>query len=187
MKEVYTIGYAGYESVQEMIEVAKSLNIGCLIDVRSTPYSTYHAEFNKEPLSKELQKAGILYRNYANEFGARQKDFINEEGFVDYEAFARSERFADGVRKVSKAIEMGYPVLLMCAEKDPKDCHRGILIGRELKKLGYSVKHVYKAEVETQEEMEARCVDSQMSMFDQEDPVERFYREQAKKISYRAE
>lgn len=188
MRQVYTIGYAGYESVREMIDVLKSLNIGCLIDVRSTPYSTYHADFNKEPLAKELRKEGILYRNYASEFGARQKDFVNGEGYVDYEAFARSERFAEGVRKVSKAIELGYAVVLMCAEKDPKDCHRGILIGREMKKAGFAVNHIlYPAEIETQEEMEARCVNSQISMFDTEDPVERFYREQAKKISYRAE
>lgn len=189
MKQVYTIGYAGYNSVKEMIDVAKSFHIGCLIDVRSTPYSTYHADFNKEPLAKELRKEGILYRNYANEFGARQKDFINEEGYVDFEAFAASERFSEGVRKVSKAIEMGYAVLLMCAEKDPKDCHRGILIGRELRKLGFEVKHIigYPPETETQEEMESRCVNSQISMFDPEDPVEKFYREQARKISYRAE
>lgn len=188
MKEIYTIGYAGYRSPEEMIDVLKKYNVTCLIDIRSVPYSTYHADFNKDALIKTLKKENIVYRHYAREFGARQKEFMTESKYVDFEAFAKSEQFIDGINKVTRAIELGYVVVLMCAEKDPKDCHRSILIGKEMKNYDFHVKHIiYPDQIETQEQMEERCIERQISMFDLSDPRETFYREQALKIAYRME
>ena len=187
MKEIYTIGYAGYRNSLEMIRILQQFHVKCLIDIRSIPYSTYRPEFNKDNLSELLKKEKILYRHYPKEFGARQTEFINSEGFVDFEAVARSERFKEGLAKVDQAIEKGYVIALMCAEKDPKDCHRSILIGRAMKENGYVVKHITPPrKIETQEELERRCAEKQISMFDTGDPIETFYREQARKIAFKS-
>lgn len=35
------------------------------------------------------------------------------------------------------------PIALMCAEADPLNCHRGLLISRELVRANISVKHIH--------------------------------------------
>ena len=67
------------------------------MDVRSSPYSSYYDAYNKENIEVALKKAGIYYRNYAREFGARQEnpDFYTN-GILDFRKFTNSQQFADG-------------------------------------------------------------------------------------------
>ena len=190
MRTVYTIGYSLFKSPDEMIDLLQTYGITCLIDVRSNPYSAYYADFNKEPLAAKLKQHNILYRNYAREFGARQTDpkYMNDEGQLDFDTFTQSEPFLDGVGKLISGIELGYTFVLMCAEQDPMECHRGIMIGKSLKELGFNVIHIVALKkTETQEELEVRGIGNQISMFDYDNPVERFYKEQGHKIAYRPE
>ena len=78
MKIVYTIGYTSFD-IQKFVEVLKKYKITCLIDVRSTPKSSYYKDFDDSNLLPLLKNNGILYRNYKEEFGARQdnKDFYS--------------------------------------------------------------------------------------------------------------
>ena len=71
--KVYTIGYSGFPEIDEFIAILQSFKINVLIDVRSSPYSSYYDAYNKENIEATLKKAGIYYRNYAREFGARQE------------------------------------------------------------------------------------------------------------------
>ena len=190
MKQIYTIGYSAFPKPEEMIDVIRYYSITCLVDVRSSPYSSYYVEFNREPLAARLKKAGILYRNYAREFGARQEDprYLTPDGYLDFGKFTQSEAFLDGVGKLTGGIDLGYVFVLMCADKDPMECHRGIMIGKALKDLGFEVKHILEGNhLETQEEMELRVVGNQISMFDGDDAIGRFYREQAEKIAYKVQ
>lgn len=187
MNEIYTIGYVSY-TLEEMIKVLRTFGISCLIDVRSSPYSAYYKQFDRDILSKELQDAGIIYRNYAYEFGARQEDprFYSEEGYLDFDLFTHSEQFNEGVEKVRKGMDLGYKIALMCAEKDPMTCHRAIMIGKNLKEQGFRVCHIlYPDQIETQEEMEQRAIGNQLSFFPEEERIADFYREQNRKIGYR--
>ena len=73
MKQIiYTIGYSGF-SIQNFTDVLRQHGIRLLVDVRSSPYSIRYTDFNKEILQSILHESGIYYRNYAEEFGARQK------------------------------------------------------------------------------------------------------------------
>lgn len=187
MKDIFTIGYVSYQP-EEMVKALLSFGINCLIDVRSSPYSAYYTQYNREAFSEELKKQGILYRNYAYEFGARQEDlrFFTKEGYLDFSKFTQSEQFQQGVQKIEKGIQMGYTFVLMCAEKDPMTCHRAIMIGKALKEQGYTVKHIlYPDQIETQQEMEQRGLGDQMSFFSDEQRIEEFYQAQNQKIGYR--
>ena len=171
MKTIYTIGYAMYRTPEEMIKDLRMFNVTCLVDVRSMPYSAIRPEFN-----------------YAKEFGARQEGdkFQNAEHAVDFDKFARTEEFLSGIQKLIRGTELGYVFVLMCAEKDPMECHRSILIGRHLKEIGFTVEHIREnARLENQEEMEIRAIGNQVSMFDDGNPIARFYREQGARIAYR--
>ena len=187
MMEIYTIGYVSY-TPEKMIKVLWAFGISCLIDVRSSPYSAYYKQFDRDILSKKLREAGIIYRNYAREFGARQEDlrFFSDEGYLDFDLFTRSEQFHEGVDKVRKGMKLGYTFALMCAEKDPMTCHRAIMIGKNLKEQGFRVRHIlYPDQIETQEEMEQRAIGNQLSFFPEE-RIADFYREQNRKIGYRS-
>lgn len=109
MKTIYTIGYAMYRTPEEMIKDLRMFNVTCLVDVRSMPYSAIRPEFNREALAESLKAAGILYRNYAKEFGARQEGdkFQNAEHAVDFDKFARTEEFLSGIQKLIRGTELG--------------------------------------------------------------------------------
>lgn len=144
MKEtVYTIGYAGF-SIENFIEAVQGCGVSVLVDVRSSPFSDHYPAYNRNELELTLQKYHILYRNYAQEFGARQTDrqYYNSQGYLDFEIFAQSEPFLGGVQKLEKGIEQGFCFALMCAEIDPIDCHRAILVARAFVDRGYQVIHL---------------------------------------------
>ncbi|MEN6595228.1 MAG: DUF488 domain-containing protein [Clostridiaceae bacterium] len=157
---IYTIGYSGFK-IESFIETIKSYSISLVVDVRSKPYSTYFSDFNKETIKEKLEKQGVYYRNYACEFGARQEDInFYEHTYMDFEKFAKSDQFLSGFSKLVKAMEANYSFVLMCAEKDPVNCHRAILVARAFYEQGYIVKHIMSnGSIITQHDIEIRLLE----------------------------
>ena len=120
MAKVFTIGYAGVQ-LPKFIEVLQQNGVTVLVDVRSTPKSRYFAAFNGTVLAKELARYNIYYVN-CREFGARQLD-------CKYATIAKSEAFQKTLKRLNNSDKT---VCLMCAEIDPINCHRFILVGRYL-------------------------------------------------------
>ena len=142
-KTLYTIGYSGF-SINNFISSLHWHGINVLIDVRSNPYSSLFSQFNKEQLNTVLTANSIYYRNYAKEFGAQQTDrsFYTPQGYLDFETFTDSDAFADGYRRIEDGLKQKYTFAFMCAEKDPIDCHRAIMISKTFKDNGYEVLHL---------------------------------------------
>lgn len=200
MNTVYTIGYTAFD-IQKFIDILKKYKISCLIDVRSTPKSSYYKDFDDSNLMPLLKSNGIIYRNYKEEFGARQenKEFYNSKGFLDFNAFSQSKQFNEGIDKIKKAQDMGYTICLMCAEKDPINCHRAILIARNLDRKGFDVKHILATEDLCKQRniderlLEKYCPDRfQMSLFNDnnltdEESIEKAYRLKNEEIGFRME
>ncbi|MBQ2017726.1 MAG: DUF488 domain-containing protein, partial [Alphaproteobacteria bacterium] len=131
---IYTIGYTAF-TIDEFIKQLKSLNINCLIDVRTTPVaSDFYKIYSKQSLQPLLKEHDILYMNFDKEFGARQpeEEFYKKYGYLDFEAFIQSDLFLFGVKRLKKGRELGNRIALMCAEKDPINCHRAIMVARGL-------------------------------------------------------
>ncbi|MGD9567063.1 MAG: DUF488 family protein [Sedimentibacter sp.] len=169
MRNIYTVGYTAFK-IDEFISVLKKYNITCVVDVRSLAYSQHYPDYNKEVLNKVLESNGIVYRNYSAEFGARQteKCYFSAKGYLDFNKYVKSDRFESGYQKVLTGIDRGYTYVLMCAETDPIDCHRSIMIGREFFKRGFVVKNILKSgEILLQEELEKRLLDKYFSSRDQ--------------------
>jgi hypothetical protein len=59
-------------------------------------------------------------------------------GRASYEAMAGSAAFCEGIERIRAGME-SYRIALICAEKDPLDCYRAILIGKTLAHEGLSV------------------------------------------------
>lgn len=139
-KQLFTIGYSGYKDVEDFISELKDHEIQILIDVRSSPYSAYYECYNKEPLSRKLKENGIFYKNFARQFGARQdQPAFYRNGRLDFELFAKSEQFLEGVQAVEQSTAN---IVFMCAEKEPSTCHRTILVARAFHDQGHEVLHI---------------------------------------------
>ena len=139
--ELFTIGYSPH-ILDSFLRVLNKHTITAIADVRSSPYSQFKPEFNRDKLSEFLCKNGIAYVFLGDCCGARVEDpscYVN--GKVDYTLVAESPKFKEGMKRIINGMEK-YRIALMCAEKDPITCHRTILICRNLSNKGINIKHI---------------------------------------------
>jgi uncharacterized protein (DUF488 family) len=138
----YTIGHSNH-SAEKFEQLLAVHEINCVIDVRSAPYSKYVVHFNRENIEKSLKEKNILYIYMGKELGARQTDpCVMADGRVDYDKVAKSKIFLREIDRVIDGIRKGFKIVLMCAEKDPLDCHRFALISRVLSGKGIEINHI---------------------------------------------
>ena len=182
---IYTIGYAG-TTLERFIEILQDKHVSVLIDVRSLPKSRYFYLFNDTNLSKSLKEVGIKYENYKHEFGARQDNAeFYTDGVLDYEKFAESDQFQNGLAKVLELSAKGEIICLLCAEIDPINCHRAVLCARELVKKGLDVEHIIaKRNGETLMESHANF-ENRLLQETKVNNLDEAYRKQSKKIGYK--
>ena len=194
---LYTIGYSAFDRDQ-MISILKELKIDCLIDVRSVPASAHAPEFNKDVFSQVLQQNKLYYRNYL-EFGARQTNTRyfsqskNGDLYLDFDKYILSDQFRAGMTKVKKGIELNYKFVFMCAEKDPINCHRALMVAKAFSKEEYQVEHIIVAKdknfaLEDHKKLEERLVEVNDEDLNQGDLLSSFEEAKENKIAaaYRA-
>lgn len=141
--DIYTIGHSNYP-VERLIDMLKHYNIDTVVDIRGTPYSKYNVQYNKEVIEHALKEAGFIYIYMAPELAAKRINKIsyNEEGYSDFEKVVNEESFKNGIQRLKNGVLKGYKIALLGAMQDPIRCHRSILVGRELIKYGFNVKHI---------------------------------------------
>ncbi len=196
-KKIFTIGYTGF-NIEEFINVLKKNNINAVVDVRSNPFSKYYPDYDTNRLKDKLNEYGIAYRLYDKEFGARQNDYslYTKENKLDLNLFAKSKQFQLGIKRLKKGIVCGFTIVLMCAEKNPMECHRAVLIGRELSLRGFKVFHIIDSKkVISEKELELLLVNNyfpqknQLSIFNEdnmslEEQIRKAVNMQREKIAY---
>lgn len=141
--EIYTIGQSNY-TMERLIDMLEYYNINCVVDIRGTPYSKYNIQFDKEAIRYTLTNAGFVYIYMGKELAAKRirKNSYNNEGYSNFEEVIKEEEFKRGVERLKNGCEKGYKIILLGAMQDPIRCHRSILVGRELIKNDFDVKHI---------------------------------------------
>lgn len=139
---MFTIGHSSLP-IERFIEALAAQAVTTLIDVRSTPYSRFAPQFNRETLQASLAASGIDYRFAGEYLGGRPKDptcyrrgvvpgpnvnFLEE---VDYDEVARRDWYKRGIDRLI-ALARAETVAIMCSEEDPAICHRRHLITKSL-------------------------------------------------------
>jgi len=139
---IYTIGHSNHPP-ETFLALVEEHRIGLIADVRSSPYSGYVADFNKEPLQNHLRAREIDYLFLGDLLGGRPEgeEFYDREGYVLYDRLAQSSGFRQGLERLLDAAA-SHPTALLCGEEDPTDCHRRRLIGRVLGERGFRVIHI---------------------------------------------
>lgn len=152
LSQIYTIGHSNV-AANRIIELIQRFEIKVLLDVRSSPYSQYCPQFNREDFARKLKNAEIKYKYAGDYLGGRPKDAACykdgqiPEGhadylhLVDYLAVMTKDFFQKGIERLIGIAEKEC-LVVMCSEEDPSNCHRHHLIGRYLTSQGYTVLHI---------------------------------------------
>lgn len=186
---ILTIGHSNH-SLDFFLGLLARAGVTAIADVRSSPFSRRAPQFNKDDLEEELRLQGIAYVYLGNELGGRPKEpSLFDKGVADYEAMARSQLFCEGIERVAEGSQK-YRIALMCSERDPLDCHRCLLVGRQLVMRGYRVAHILaNGELEEHERTELRLLNLEGRALDDffsppEERVAMAYKERAKKVAF---
>lgn len=187
--QIFTIGHSAH-SIEKFFALLRAHSIQAVADVRSTPFSKFNPQFNRDTLKSELKISGIRYVFLGKELGARSEDptcYVDKK--IQYDRLANTALFKSGIARVIEG-SSNYRIALMCAEKDPLDCHRTMLVSRELIKRGVGITHILdngltESHGESIERLIARLGLSMNDMFtSKEHAIEQAYIRQINKIAY---
>src|ERR1700742_784406 len=90
---VLTVGHSTHP-VDRFIALLKACEVSAIADVRSSPFSRFNPQFNRDALSKALRDVGISYVFVGKELGARSDDAsCYENGQVQYGRLAKTPLF----------------------------------------------------------------------------------------------
>ena len=138
---IFTVGHSTHV-FEHFASLLEQHSVDAIADVRSVPYSRWQPQFNREDLMEDLKARGIAYVFLGKELGARSDDpQCYENGRVQYRSLAETPLFQSGIERIRDG-SRHRRIALMCAEKDPLDCHRTILVARELVASGMDVTHI---------------------------------------------
>lgn len=139
---IHTIGHSNHSAIR-FIDLLRGAGIDCVADVRSIPFSRRNPQFSQKALSASLKDARVEYWFLGDALGARPKDpDCWEDGKVSYARIAASAAFKQAIEALIEESQ-AKRIALMCAEKEPLDCHRTILVGRALAQRGIDLRHIH--------------------------------------------
>lgn len=188
---VLTLGHSNHPW-PDFLALLQANEVACLVDVRSMPASRRYPQFNRTAFERALAEAGIGYRFLGDRLGGRPKDTVcYAGGAVDYARVAATPAFRDGLDELA-GLAREKRCFLLCAERDPLDCHRAILVARHLAPKGFAISHIHgDGKVETQGEFEKRLIDADEAplLVDVEDAralLQLAYNRRGRKMAFRA-
>lgn len=152
MIDVLTVGHSniGWDEFSYALD---QFDIGCVIDVRSSPRSRWQ-HFNKPQLRVRLNRVGIAYVYLGDALGG-----MPVSGPTDYAARRGTETFTTAIDDILAIAARCRPALL-CSERDVLQCHRFTLISRYLHSLpDVRISHIrHNGTLETHDEAEERLL-----------------------------
>jgi uncharacterized protein (DUF488 family) len=187
---IFTIGHSTHPQ-ERFIELLQQHRITALCDIRSTPFSQWNPQFNRRELEEALMSQKIAYRFRGKELGARSEDpACYKNGKIQYDRLAATVEFRHGIRRLVNGIKQGLRIVIMCAEREPLDCHRSILVARYLVAEGLDVQHIHangqlESHSAAMDRLEKQLNGLEADMFlSREELMEEAYRRQGNRIAY---
>ncbi len=131
MRMLYTLGHSNLP-LERFLDLLRAHEVEVVVDVRARPFSRHNPQYNHRPLAQALQEAGFGYvwmgdRLGGVPHGSRQKLNVEER--------LRDPEFQKGLEALVELASQ-RTVALVCAEEDPRRCHRRFLVVRGLVDFG---------------------------------------------------
>jgi Domain of unknown function DUF488 len=139
---LFSVGHSNH-SWERFVGLLRGAGVTAVADVRSSPHSGRFPHYSRPVLERGLRAEGIAYVFLGDSLGGRPTvpDLFHPDGLVDYERVRRSPAFRDGLERLLTGAER-YRVAMLCAEEDPLDCHRGLMVAPELMGRGVVCRHL---------------------------------------------
>lgn len=139
--DLFSIGHSNI-AIERFLAMLQAAEVDMIADVRSVPASRHVPWFSKGNLAERLAAAGIEYAAMGDTLGGRPgNNSLYRDGIADYEAMAMQPEFRAGLDRLVDAVSRSR-VCLMCAEHEPLDCHRFLLVARSLAERGLAAGHI---------------------------------------------
>jgi uncharacterized protein (DUF488 family) len=165
---ILTTGHSDHP-LDHFLQLLKLHSVEVVADTRSYPYSNFAPQYGQQSLKEALAKSGFQYVYLGRELGGRPEgdEFYDSEGHVLYAKVAASEFFQEGLWRLEQGLR-SYRVALLCAEENPANCHRRLLIVRVLAQRGIEADHI-RGDASLQSERalseQLNAADPQMDLF----------------------
>lgn len=134
-----TVGHSNH-LLPELISLLHSAGVRRVIDVRSWPHSKRAPHFDRQPLAAALAEAGIEYRWLGKLLGGLIEKIDGESSAGHWRRLRGLARFREGIDLLRD--QYVADSVLLCAERDPLNCHRFWAIGEELTACDVEVAHL---------------------------------------------
>ena len=139
--DLFSIGHSNIPA-ERFIGLLRDAGVDAVADVRTVPISRRFPWFSAKNLAPALAQHGITYLAHGEALGGRPRDAaLYREGVADYEAMAQQPDFQAALDRLM-AQRAQHRVCLMCAEREPLDCHRCLLVARALAERGLAIGHI---------------------------------------------
>jgi uncharacterized protein (DUF488 family) len=140
-KYLFTVGHSNVD-MENFLELIRSHSVELIVDVRSSPYSKYVPQFNRENLKAKLEGEGVGYEFLGDRIGGKPKDEkYYEDGKVVYSLIEAGPAYREGISKLMELLKT-RKTSLMCSEENPFNCHRHNLISQTLLRRGVKILHI---------------------------------------------
>lgn len=128
---LWTIGHSGH-SAEKFLGLLARHGVACVVDVRSIPYSGRNPHHNKERMEASLSLRGTAYAWEGEALGGkrdfrRNPEFFDARGRIDWMKVRRGEDFIRAMERLRARVKKA-PTAVLCAEENPRNCHRLHLI-----------------------------------------------------------
>jgi uncharacterized protein (DUF488 family) len=173
---LYTIGHSNHP-IEAFLDLLRLHGVDVLVDVRTVPHSRRHPQVRKRDLARSCAAAGIAYRWRGDDLGGIKRDSACR-------SFAEAAARPGFAAALDELVELarGAAPALMCAEKEPMDCHRTVLVCRHLAVRpdgsDLAIRHIHAdGSLETHEAFESRLIAAMRTAGDlfQADPLAAAY------------
>jgi uncharacterized protein (DUF488 family) len=189
--DLFSIGHSNIPA-ERFVAMLRAAGVNAIADVRSTPASRRFPWFSSKNLAHSLQGDGIFYMPFGDSLGGRLRDpALYRDGIADYEKMARQPGFCAGLDQLLMAATQ-HRVCLMCAEREPLDCHRCLLVSRALAERGCAIGHIlHDGTIEPHTATEQRLLadsgpDADLFATGQGERLAAAYRRRCRAVAYRA-
>jgi uncharacterized protein (DUF488 family) len=188
--DVFSIGHSNIP-LDRFIELLQGVDVNAVADVRSVPVSRHFPWFTAKNLAARLIEEGMIYEAYGDRLGGRPRDpALYRDGMADYEAMAQQPEYRAGIERLVAGAAR-HSICLMCAEREPLDCHRCLLVSRSLAERGLTIGHIlHDGTIEPHQATERRLlalngVDGDLFVTGQDERLAAAYRHRTHSVAFR--
>ena len=134
MQAIKTIGQSN-DPLGRFVDLLKAGGVTLLVDVRSRPTRAAPRGSARSRWPGAWPRPASLILHQGAALGGKP------DGGGSYDALTATQAFKDALGRVIERAQ-DTTLCLMCAEKEPIDCHRTVLLSRRLAEQGIAINHL---------------------------------------------